>query len=136
MVLKVCAEPGCSELVLRGRCAEHEPRRVLDRERSSARARGYDRRWEKARQTFLATHPACEHCRLEGATVEATVVDHIVPHRGDRRLFWLKGNWQGLCSPCHQAKGMRESGLLGCEHQAPPRVVDGRTVCVLCGGEA
>lgn len=25
---------------------------------------------------------------------EATVVDHITPHRGDKKLFWDEGNLQ------------------------------------------
>ena len=33
-----------------------------------------------------------------------TVVDHIVPHRGDARLFWDEDNWQPLCKSCHDRK--------------------------------
>jgi 5-methylcytosine-specific restriction protein A len=40
--------------------------------------------------------------------VLATVVDHIVPHRGDQRLFWDEANWAALCKPCHDAKTARE----------------------------
>jgi 5-methylcytosine-specific restriction protein A len=40
--------------------------------------------------------------------VPATVVDHIVPHRGDPVLFWDEANWQGLCKLCHDAKTARE----------------------------
>ena len=25
-------------------------------------------------------------------------MDHIVPHRGDQKLFWNRGNWQPLSS--------------------------------------
>ena len=34
----------------------------------------------------------------------ATVVDHIIPHRGDKRLFWDEKNWQPLCKDCHDRK--------------------------------
>ena len=34
----------------------------------------------------------------------ATVVDHIVPHRGDHALFWDEQNWQPLCKSCHDKK--------------------------------
>ena len=133
-VLRLCAAPGCPELVERGRCSAHSRRRALNRQRPSARARGYDSRWEKARATYLAEHPACEHCALERAVSPAMVVDHIVPHRGDRELFWDRdNNWAALCAPCHGRKGMRESGLQPCEHGAT-RMVRGRDVCVLCGG--
>ena len=28
-------------------------------------------------------------------------LDHIIPHRGDRKLFWDRDNWQALCKSCH-----------------------------------
>jgi hypothetical protein len=32
-------------------------------------------------------------------------VDHVVPHRGDQRLFWdAARNWQSLCRSCGAAK--------------------------------
>jgi len=31
----------------------------------------------------------------------ATVVDHRIPHRGDKRLFWDRNNWEPLCASCH-----------------------------------
>ena len=39
-----------------------------------------------------------------GERVQAQVVDHIVPHRGDKELFWDKNNWQALCFSCHSSK--------------------------------
>jgi 5-methylcytosine-specific restriction endonuclease McrA len=30
-------------------------------------------------------------------------VDHIVPHRGNRGLFWARSNWQSLCATCHNS---------------------------------
>jgi 5-methylcytosine-specific restriction protein A len=80
----------------------------LDRERPSASARGYGARWRRARLAFLARHPLCATCQAEGRLVPATDVDHVVPHRGDQRLFWDESNWQGLCKPCHDAKTARE----------------------------
>lgn len=40
--------------------------------------------------------------------MKAEVVDHIVPHRGDGKLFWDEGNWQALCKNCHDSKTMTE----------------------------
>jgi 5-methylcytosine-specific restriction protein A len=40
--------------------------------------------------------------------VAATVVDHVVPHRGDAALFWDEVNWAALCKRCHDAKTARE----------------------------
>ena len=69
---------------------------AADARRPSARARGYDSKWDQARAAFLAAHRHCVRC---GAT--ATVVDHITPHRGDKALFWRRSNWQAMCAPCH-----------------------------------
>ena len=40
----------------------------------------------------------------EGRYRKATVVDHIIPHRGDDALFWDQSNWQALCKKCHDKK--------------------------------
>jgi len=37
-------------------------------------------------------------------TTAASVVDHIVAHRGDQELFWDQSNWQSLCKPCHDSE--------------------------------
>jgi len=34
----------------------------------------------------------------------ATQTDHVVPHRGDRALFWNVANWQSLCHTCGARK--------------------------------
>jgi 5-methylcytosine-specific restriction protein A len=47
-------------------------------------------------------------CAAAGRLVPATVVDHVVPHRGNQRLFWDPANWAALCKPCHDAKTARE----------------------------
>lgn len=64
--------------------------------RPSAPKRGYDRKWQKARATFLRQRPWCEACGLP-----AEHVDHRVPHKGDPALFWSRANWQPLCPTCH-----------------------------------
>lgn len=74
----------------------------------SARQRGYDSRWEKARAGYLKKHPLCRYCEQDSRLTPATVVDHIVPHRGDRSLFWESSNWQPLCAPCHNGRKQRE----------------------------
>ena len=69
-----------------------------------AKARGYDSRWQRERLAFLAAHPLCVECQKRGVYTKATVVDHIIPHRGDRVLFWDRDNWQALCKQCHDKK--------------------------------
>ena len=75
-----------------------------DRMRGGAEVRGYDARWRKARKAFLQRHPLCAECLKAGRLIPATVVDHIVPHRGNQALFWDEGNWQPLCAACHNKK--------------------------------
>jgi 5-methylcytosine-specific restriction protein A len=80
----------------------------LERQRPSAARRGYGPRWRRARAAYLARHPLCGSCSAEGRLQPATVVDHVVPHRGDPGLFWDKRNWAALCKSCHDAKTARE----------------------------
>ncbi|MEW6169799.1 MAG: HNH endonuclease [Pseudomonadota bacterium] len=111
-----CTYPGCTQLVKSGsRCAKHvaKVRREVDERRGTARERGYDTAWQKAREGFLRAHPLCVECDRAGRAVPATVVDHIVPHRGDRTAFWDRSNWQPLCKRCHDAKTAREDGGFG-----------------------
>ncbi len=65
--------------------------------------RGYDYRWQKAREQYLRDNPLCVYCAKSGRTSAANVVDHIVAHRGDQGLFWDQDNWQSLCKLCHDS---------------------------------
>ncbi len=47
-------------------------------------------------------------CEAEGKATAATVVDHIVPHKGDQALFWDTDNWQSLCVHHHASVKQRE----------------------------
>ena len=69
--------------------------------RDSAAARGYGRRWRWAAKCFLDKYPLCgmrpgnrppvmSQCYEQGLTTAATVVDHVVPHRGDQQIFWAE----------------------------------------------
>ena len=81
----------CQQRTARERRARHDQRRP------SASARGYDSKWQLARAEFLRLHPLCRHCN----EAPATVVHHIIPHRGDLSLFWKRSNWMPVCKPCH-----------------------------------
>jgi len=74
----------------------------------TAAQRGYDYRWQKAREQYLAEHPLCVRCEAKGLVVAANVVDHIIAHRGDKQLFRDRSNWQALCTPCHSGDKQRE----------------------------
>ena len=112
---RVCSKPGCPQLAEPGktRCEEHQwrekPKRVEpeQRPRPSAHRRGYGRKWREARAKFLAEHQWCVMCQRAGQEVKATVVDHIVPHKGDWKVFWRRSNWQALCEHHHNSKTAR-----------------------------
>lgn len=80
----------------------------MSEQRSSAHARGYNHKWRKARNTYLRRCPLCVMCEREGTISAATVVDHIVPHKGDSRLFWDTSNWQSLCARHHNRDKQQE----------------------------
>lgn len=108
-----CREPQCPALVpTSGFCAAH--RREVEQRRGSAHARGYGKAWQKARLGYLAKHPLCEcaDCKANGWITPSTVVDHIIPHRGDHALFWdSEGNWMAMSKPHHDAKTAREESF-------------------------
>lgn len=111
-----CSYPGCSALAEAGRCDKHkqQERTRYEQQRGTATSRGYDSRWRKARLGYLRAHPLCVECERNGRVTAATVVDHIVPHKGDKALFWdSENNWQSMCKPHHDAKTAREDGGFG-----------------------
>ena len=59
----------------------------------------YDNKWKVARDDYLRLYPYCVQCGQVGK-----VVDHIIPHRGDLKLFWDRSNWQTLCIECNLMK--------------------------------
>lgn len=98
-----CKHPGCPRLadVGVGYCEKHSSEQSV---RASAAERGYNYRWQKVRARYLRRHPLCVKCMAEGRYVQATVVDHITPHRGDPVLLWDENNYQALCKVCHDRK--------------------------------
>jgi 5-methylcytosine-specific restriction enzyme A len=85
------------------RCEKHhiQERKEIDQRRGSAAHRGYDARWRAARKRFLVNHPLCAECERVGKLIAATIVDHIIPRKGDTNRFWDDSNWQALCRQCH-----------------------------------
>ena len=94
-----CKHPGCAALIPYGSkyCDVHK--KLHPEATRAASARGYGAAWQRESRRFLSMpeHRLCEECLKEGRYVKATVVDHIVPHRGDPALFWDRSNWRGLC---------------------------------------
>lgn len=103
-----CRHPGCPALVPHGQkyCETHKL--LHPEEVRSAASRGYGKTWQKASKRYLEAHPLCAECQRQGVFTRATVVDHIVPHRSDRKLFWDESNWQPLCKRHHDVKTRNE----------------------------
>ena len=108
-----CQHPGCPALVPQGvrYCDSHKDLHAGENRPSAAR-RGYGHKWRVESKRYLQEHPLCVRCYSEGKVTQATVVDHITPHRGDNTLFWDKSNWQSLCKHCHDVKTKTEDGLI------------------------
>ena len=88
----------------------------------STHKRLYGAAWQLARRGFLAANPVCRYCSAAGRLAVATVVDHVVPHKGNLDLFWDQANWQPLCKRCHDAVKQREErgGAGGCDANGNP----------------
>jgi 5-methylcytosine-specific restriction endonuclease McrA len=90
---------------------------------NSARWKGpHGRRAEQ-----LAREPLCRMCAAEGRVTAGTVADHIIPHRGDPRLFW-EGELQTLCDAlpwrCHSSRKQKIETLgyePGCDLAGRPK---------------
>lgn len=74
--------------------------------RDKPKRKDYDKwyktkRWQKLRREHLTRQPYCVCPHHKGKHIPGDTVDHIVPHKGDSRLFWDKGNLQTLTKQCH-----------------------------------
>jgi len=110
--MRMCKAPGCMKLTSEGWCPDHKPKSI--RKESAAWHYLYtDPRygWKNRRDAQLAREPFCRSCAGHGLRVQATDVDHVVPHRGDLQLF-LHGELQSLCHSCHSRKTMAENEQL------------------------
>ena len=95
-------------------CAIHALQ--YERNRGTARERGYNRKWEREARKFKTLYPLCgmrpkgltpvmSECYDKGRITPAYQVDHVVPHRQDPVLMWdSENNWQSLCASCGSRK--------------------------------
>jgi 5-methylcytosine-specific restriction protein A len=115
--LHMCNATGCRVLVTAKYCPKHAAEK---QEKSLGKRRAYDKdrpayygwydlaRWKLIREKVLYAFPFCVDCDRAGRTAMSTIVDHVVPHKGDSGLFWDLENLQGLCAHCHSVKTSKE----------------------------
>lgn len=79
-----------------------------DRVRSATPWRGWYglKRWKDIRTAQLNAEPLCAMCSDLGVITQATVCDHVTPHKGDAALFW-SGPFQSLCRTHHDRDKQR-----------------------------
>lgn len=101
--LRPCAHRGCPNLTRDVWCPQHKPKH---KRRVSADYHAWytTDEWQQLRAEHLLIEPFCRECARAGERTPATVVDHIRPHRGDRRLFLDRSNYQSLCKRHHDQK--------------------------------
>ena len=106
--MRPCKHPGCAALTREGWCPAHKPRHV--RGDSAEYHSWYSLPvWTQTlRPGHLLREPFCRECAWRGLRVRATVVDHVIPFRGDWSLFTDPGNLQSLCKRCHDRKTLEE----------------------------
>jgi 5-methylcytosine-specific restriction protein A len=105
-----CARPGCRALIRIGSfCDAHRPARP------SARAQGYNARWDRYSKDFLRRNPFCvdPFRRHPGHLVPATVTGHKQAHRGNEALLWDTANHYALCSACNAYQCAKFEGGFG-----------------------
>ena len=107
---KSCFQPGCPNVTHKTYCSFHEKEysHRYDKERGNAATRGYNYRWQKERAAYLMRNPLCIECMKTDEITTAAVVDHIIPHKGNMKLFWDTSNWQPLCVFHHNQKTAKE----------------------------
>lgn len=117
---KPCSKHGCPNLTRAKYCEEHaglaarpvtwdkDKAKEYDKQRGTAASRGYDSKWRTYRTKYLKLNPYCKQCGQP-----ATVVDHVIPHKGNKGLFWTSFNHQALCKRCHDVKTATHDGGLG-----------------------
>lgn len=108
-LLRQCREPGCGELVQRGRCPICS--RTREQQRGTRQQRGYGAAWQRTRGRVLREAPWCSKCAEGDIVTPATEVDHITPKvdggTDDR------SNLAGLCRSCHSRKTATEDHGFG-----------------------
>ncbi len=120
-IRRPCSHIGCHALTTNRYCDEHAELHASQRQQRVQQSnREYNKRrpeyhslyncaqWRRLRLSQLSQHPWCAECLRYGVRKIAQEADHIVPHRGDRILFYDSDDLQSLCASCHSRKTVKE----------------------------
>lgn len=80
-------------------------------------------KWKALRIAQLRKAPLCAFCLSQGVITQANIVDHIMPHKGKRELFYDDKNLQSLCKHCHDSHKQRfekSNKVIGCDINGIP----------------
>ena len=132
--LRPCSHAGCAELVKLKYCEKHKlihdnkTKSSINDAKTKERHRQYDKarphwhrlydskRWKCERIRYLTNNPFCVECAKDDTLKPASIVDHIIDHKGNESLFWDINNWQSLCIKHHNSKTAKENKVFGREH--------------------
>ena len=97
-----CNNPGCPELTTERYCEKHQKEydQRVDQRRGSASSRGYDYKWQKARASYLKSHPLCVECLKNDKLTPAALVHHVKRIK-DGGSVLDHSNLMCLCVKCH-----------------------------------
>ena len=99
-----CKYPLCPNKVEKGSSYCRDHKKIMEKQRLTSTEGGYNYKWQKFREEYLKKNPFCLKCLKKGKLTKAKVVVHIIPHKGDKRLFWNESNMQVLCVHFHNKK--------------------------------
>ena len=109
---RLCPTPGCPGLWDGKRCTVCNRKPKAQRRNAprgphrAQQKKWYDSaRWRKAKAHFFADpeHALCAMCGRPAETI-----DHVIPPKGNPKLFWDRNNWQPSCLECNRIKGAAE----------------------------
>lgn len=94
-------------MVMSGACDRCGPKRrgnEYDQQRGSSTERGYDYRWQQFRLRYLAQHPLCVDCEMEGIVGPATDVHHTRKLRDHPEAKYDEDTLMVLCKKHHDLR--------------------------------
>lgn len=76
-------------------------RKFVSKTRTDRQALYNDKKWKTYRFRFLHHNPQCYACGVHKNNGAKLHIDHILPHKGDKELFYNVTNFIPLCNTCH-----------------------------------